>query len=1051
MTVIFFFSSRRRHTRWPRDWSSDVCSSDLEETVSFIYTVTLEDIQDGGVWNIATVTGDDPSGDPVEDDSEDPEPLDPSDPNYEPDCPDCTFTELDQDPSVELLKSGVYVDANEDGTVNPGDEIEYTFTVTNSGNVPLTDVVINDARIGAEDLFVADEMIPGAEETVVFTYTITQEDINDGGVWNIATVTGDDPSGDPVEDDSEDPEPLDPSDPNYDPDCPDCTFTELDQDPSIELLKSGVYVDANGDDIVNVGDEIHYTFTVTNTGNVTLTDVVIDDDRLGVSDLFVSSSIDPDISVAVVYEYAITQADIDDGGVWNMATVTGDDPNGDPVKDDSEDPQPLDPSDPDYDPYCPDCTFLKLKRDPSIELLKSGTYVDANEDGVVNPGDEIAYSFTVTNTGNVTVSDIMVSDPMMPVEGGPIVLAPGQSDGTTFTAVYVVTQEDIDAGGVWNLALAEGEGPEGEPVEDDSEDPEPLDPSDPNYDPDCPDCTFTELDQNPSIELLKSGAYVDANGDGMVNPGDEIEYSFTVINTGNVTVTNITVSDPMMPVEGGPIDLEVGESDETTFTGVYVITQEDIDAGGVWNLALAEGEDPNGDPVEDDSEDPEPLDPSDPNYDPDCPDCTFTELDQDPSIELLKSGVYVDANGDDIVNVGDEIHYTFTVTNTGNVTLTDVVIDDDRLGVSDLFVSSSIDPDISVAVVYEYAITQADIDDGGVWNMATVTGDEPNGDPAKDEAEDRQPLDPSDPHCDPSCPGCTYLKLKRDASIELLKSGTYVDANEDGVVNPGDEIAYSFTVTNTGNVTVSDIMVSDPMMPVEGGPIVLAPGQSDGTTFTAVYVVTQEDIDAGGVWNLALAEGEDPEGEPVEDDSEDPEPLDPSDPNYDPDCPDCTFTELDQNPSIELLKSGAYVDANGDGMVNPGDEIEYSFTVINTGNVTVTNITVSDPMMPVEGGPIDLEVGESDETTFTGVYVITQEDIDAGGVWNLALAEGEDPNGDPVEDDSEDPEPLDPSDPNYDPDCPDCTFTELDQDPSIELLKSGVYVDATDDSITNPD
>src|SRR5437870_8743812 len=27
--MLFFFSSRRRHTRWPRDWSSDVCSSDL--------------------------------------------------------------------------------------------------------------------------------------------------------------------------------------------------------------------------------------------------------------------------------------------------------------------------------------------------------------------------------------------------------------------------------------------------------------------------------------------------------------------------------------------------------------------------------------------------------------------------------------------------------------------------------------------------------------------------------------------------------------------------------------------------------------------------------------------------------------------------------------------------------------------------------------------------------------------------------------------------------------------------------------------------------------
>src|SRR5207253_4357897 len=30
--VFFFFSSRRRHTRWPRDWSSDVCSSDLPAT-----------------------------------------------------------------------------------------------------------------------------------------------------------------------------------------------------------------------------------------------------------------------------------------------------------------------------------------------------------------------------------------------------------------------------------------------------------------------------------------------------------------------------------------------------------------------------------------------------------------------------------------------------------------------------------------------------------------------------------------------------------------------------------------------------------------------------------------------------------------------------------------------------------------------------------------------------------------------------------------------------------------------------------------------------------
>src|SRR5439155_13555278 len=46
---FFFFSSRRRHTRWPRDWSSDVCSSDLLSTIdipdteSFTATITAID------------------------------------------------------------------------------------------------------------------------------------------------------------------------------------------------------------------------------------------------------------------------------------------------------------------------------------------------------------------------------------------------------------------------------------------------------------------------------------------------------------------------------------------------------------------------------------------------------------------------------------------------------------------------------------------------------------------------------------------------------------------------------------------------------------------------------------------------------------------------------------------------------------------------------------------------------------------------------------------------------------------------------------------------
>src|SRR5439155_12876460 len=47
---FFFFSSRRRHTRWPRDWSSDVCSSDLASEGRM--TIPIADGTPGGVLDI---------------------------------------------------------------------------------------------------------------------------------------------------------------------------------------------------------------------------------------------------------------------------------------------------------------------------------------------------------------------------------------------------------------------------------------------------------------------------------------------------------------------------------------------------------------------------------------------------------------------------------------------------------------------------------------------------------------------------------------------------------------------------------------------------------------------------------------------------------------------------------------------------------------------------------------------------------------------------------------------------------------------------------------
>src|SRR5439155_6620089 len=47
----FFFSSRRRHTRWPRDWSSDVCSSDLVAVGALMIGAAVLSFSNGtGLW-----------------------------------------------------------------------------------------------------------------------------------------------------------------------------------------------------------------------------------------------------------------------------------------------------------------------------------------------------------------------------------------------------------------------------------------------------------------------------------------------------------------------------------------------------------------------------------------------------------------------------------------------------------------------------------------------------------------------------------------------------------------------------------------------------------------------------------------------------------------------------------------------------------------------------------------------------------------------------------------------------------------------------------------
>jgi DNA repair protein RadC/predicted transport protein len=266
-------------------------------------------------------------------------------------------------------------------------------------------------------------------------------------------------------------------------------------------------------------------------------------------------------------------------------------------------------------------------------------------------------------------------------------------------------------------------------------------------------------------------------------------------------------------------------------------------------------------------------------------------------------------------------------------------------------------------------------------------------------------------------------------NLDLSKSSEIVDLNENGVIDAGDQINYTLTVTNNGSVDLTDVVVSDEMIILEENTVALLI-VGDSVVFTGVYTITQDDIDTGEVINIAFAEGVDPLGDIVVDQSDDPMDTTDTDGDGDGDGEDPTITLIDQLPSLNITKTASYQDFNADGFANAGDQIIYTFVVMNTGNVTLTDVQVDDPMVIVAGDPVTLLPGES--ANFTAVYIITEEDVANGEIVNVATAVALAPFGVEVIDVSDDPE-----DPTTDVDDP--TVTVLSQTSGL-IVNNGISI-----------
>ena len=113
----------------------------------------------------------------------------------------------------------------------------------------------------------------------------------------------------------------------------------------------------------------------------------------------------------------------------------------------------------------------------------------------------------------------------------------------------------------------------------------------------------------PTVELLKSSTFNDESGDGFAQLGETISYAFSVQNTGNVTLTNITLADTTVTVVGGPIaSLAPAAIDTTTFTATYTLVAADLLALQVTNSATVTATPPSGPSVTDVSDSQNPGD-----------------------------------------------------------------------------------------------------------------------------------------------------------------------------------------------------------------------------------------------------------------------------------------------------------------------------------------------------------------------------------------------------------------------------------------------------------
>ena len=260
------------------------------------------------------------------------------------------------------------------------------------------------------------------------------------------------------------------------------------------------------------------------------------------------------------------------------------------------------------------------------------------------------------------------------------------------------------------------------------------------------------------------------------------------------------------------------------------------------------------------------------------------------------------------------------------------------------------------------------------------------------------------------------LTKKASATVDIEALDTTLSVKKEITNEPedgeafklGETIEYTITVTNDGNVAYTNVVVKDELIDETGETAEIIEelgswtieelGVGASESYTVKYVVTEDDILAGSVTNKAVATAD-----PIDDPDNPDEPQVPTGEDEvttgdegtpdDPDDPPTPPIE-EKNGHLTIEKETTNKKENG-AAFRPGETIEYRITVTNDGNLTITDITVTDELTG-DKWTID-SLAPAEIKTYTASYKVTDADAEAGEVLNVAAATGTSPDPDEPE------------------------------------------------------